>query len=49
MKDLTSVELQNIDGGSLCDWAWGAMLAGAVIAGPLELPVIALAGLYLAM
>jgi len=40
MQDLTSVELQNIDGGSWSDLAWATAVAAAVLAAPLELPLL---------
>jgi hypothetical protein len=39
MQDLTSIELQNIDGGSWTDYAWAATMAAAALAAPLELPL----------
>ena len=43
MQDLTSFELQNIDGGSWSDVAWAAAFTVAVLAAPFELPLAAVA------
>jgi len=46
MQDLTSIELQNIDGGSWSDIAWATVMVAAALAAP-ELPLLAVAGAYL--
>ena len=40
MKDLTTIELQNIDGGDDSTYMWGLLAALAVATAPLDVPVV---------